>query len=261
MRYGQILNYIDTLNIQEGTSARAACPVCGGANTFSVTREYGRTLWQCFSASCPTKGVSSSNITEEGLLALIGIHEEHEYTFTVPEHFTTIIGKDKPMVYLADNGCIDAFNEHRADIRYDPRLDRVVFLVEREGIYYDASGRSMDRSMVPKWYRYGKSNVGFLCSGIPGISGKRCCVVEDCASACAVSCTMDGMALLGTNLLPDHVNELSQYDEVLIALDPDALDKGFKMQAELSSYVKCRTVITEDDPKYFKPERIKAMLA
>ena len=54
-------------------------------------------------------------------------------------------------------------------------------------------------------------------------------VVEDCASACSWYIHGVGVALLGTNLLTEHVDILKQYERVFVALDKDATDKAITM--------------------------------
>ena len=115
------------------------------------------------------------------------------------------------------------------------------------------------RDAKPKWYRYGKSQVPFVC-GTSDIAF----VVEDCASACSVSNKVTGMALLGTNLLNEHANRLSQYSKVYIALDKDATDKALDIVRRLHFLVPTKLAVlptdlknmTDDERDEFIDERI-----
>ena len=45
----------------DNTSVRLNCPLCAGRNTFTLTKQHGKLLWNCYKASCKTKG--GKNIT------------------------------------------------------------------------------------------------------------------------------------------------------------------------------------------------------
>jgi DNA primase len=137
----------------------------------------------------------------------------------------------------------DAYLSGRADIRYDFKRNRVVFLVKDGNKVVDAAGRSID-ARGPKWYRYGDSKRPFVC-GIDTCA----VVVEDCASACAVSNNATGVALLGTNLLSEHIDALKQYDRVFVALDKDATDKAIGMVRTLHTHVPTRLMVLRTDLK------------
>ena len=136
-----------------------------------------------------------------------------------------------------------AYLSGRADIRYDFKRNRVVFLVKDGNKVVDAAGRSID-ARGPKWYRYGDSKRPFVC-GIDTCA----VVVEDCASACAVSNNATGVALLGTNLLTEHIDVLKQYDRVFIGLDKDATDKAIGMVRTLHTHVPTRLMVLRTDLK------------
>ena len=74
-------------------------------------------------------------------------------------------------------------------------------------------------------------------------------VVEDCASACAVSNKVTGLALLGTNLLQEHVRVLQEYERVYIALDKDATDKALDMVRRLYFLVPTHLAVLQQDLK------------
>ena len=85
-------------------------------------------------------------------------------------------------------------------------------------------------------------------------------LVEDAASACAISPVATGIALLGTNLRDVNIQQLKKFKHIHICLDPDATRKSIWMQSHLSYYVSCGIVRLEDDLKYFKPEEIKKLV-
>jgi DNA primase len=138
----------------------------------------------------------------------------------------------------------DAYLSGRADIRYDFKRNRVVFLVKDGNKVVDAAGRSID-GRTPKWYRYGSSKSPF----VSGTNLSVACVVEDCASACSISGIVTGVGILGTNLLTEHIDVLKQYDRVFIALDKDATDKAIGMVRTLHTHVPTRLMVLRTDLK------------
>ena len=96
----------------------------------------------------------------------------------------------------------------RADIRYDFQRNRAVYLIKQGNKVVDAAGRSLD-DRTPKWYRYGSSKKPFICG-----NHTDAVLVEDCASASAISNIVTGVALLGTNLLQQHLESLSKYSRL-----------------------------------------------
>ena len=81
-------------------------------------------------------------------------------------------------------------------------------------------------------------------------------IVEDCASACAVSNILTGVAILGTSLKQSHKQSLKSYDKLYIALDRDATTKAFDIANELRSegFKNVKIKALKDDLKYFNTE-------
>ena len=138
---------------------------------------------------------------------------------------------------------------------YDPQQDRVVFMVKSDGIIHDAIGRSLKKDVKPKWYRYGKSNKLFMCG-----NHATAILVEDVASACAVSHVATGVALMGTHMKDADLSVLKQFKEVKICLDPDATRKSLDLQKYLSYIVKCSILRIDDDLKYYRAEEIRKLV-
>jgi hypothetical protein len=77
-------------------------------------------------------------------------------------------------------------------------------------------------------------------------------VVEDAISAAVVE-TLGGtgFALLGTQLLDEHIQMLRCYDRVIVALDPDAGEKTIRYKRELfSNGIDSYAMNLYDDLKY-----------
>lgn len=254
----KLLSFLETLN--SGDTYRGDCPECGGDNSFSAINEYGSVKYHCFRSSCPLSGSINKEMSYEDVCNALnddlrGEHDNVRRVYSIPDHFVSVAERSEVIEYLRKNNCLTAYYERRADVRYDPKQNRVVFLIKEDGVIYDAVGRSLVRGVSPKWYRYGVARRPFTCPSLHSDLGRRGCVVEDCASACAVSDYMDGIALLGTVLA--DINTFRQYDILYIALDKDASDKAFEMHRYLSFYCKdVKIVLLEKDLKYLKKEEI-----
>ena len=240
-----IKDYIYNLDIPLGTSKRLDCPVCGGNNTLSITQFSNCIKYYCFHASCSVAGVMKEGLGETSFTATndflnknnsVGLQLEKQNwrKHMFPVHFYN---------YLRDNNCTLALSKGLADIRYDWKRDRAVFLVKDGNKVVDAAGRSLD-GRNPKWYRYGTSQHPFIC----GYHG-AVVIVEDCASACAISNIVTGVALLGTNLLPQHLDVLRGYSNIFVALDKDATDKAIDMVRTLRSVAPTKMIILKHDLK------------
>jgi DNA primase len=141
-------------------------------------------------------------------------------------------------------------------LMYDVKEHRVVFPVVHEGRVVDANGRSLGKR-IPKWKRYGKSDLPFVAG-----HGKVAVVVEDCVSASVLDGEVYvGVAVLGTSLSESHKKYLSRFSTAIIALDPDALPKTMAFAKELRAYVNDVKVLRlEDDLKYKKRNDIENLI-
>tara|TARA_R110000868_G_scaffold76712_1_gene220370 strand:+ start:575 stop:1174 length:600 start_codon:yes stop_codon:yes gene_type:complete len=169
--------------------------------------------------------------------------EKSSEPFVMPEY---IVPYDKESYYDIPND----------NLMYDVKEHRVVFPVIHEGRVVDANGRSLGKR-IPKWKRYGKSDLPFVYG-----HGKVAVVVEDCVSASVVgSDVYVGVAVLGTSLTESHKKYLSRFSTAIIALDPDALPKIMSFAKELRAYVKdVRVLRLKDDLKYKKEDDIKNLM-
>ena len=175
----------------------------------------------------------------------------------IPANFISAHSNDRCIRYLELNNCLTAFTRDKVDIRYDPARDRIVFMIHNdEDKIIGGVGRALSSVALPKWYVYGSRNYPFICGG-----GDTAVVVEDCASACAVSNDFTGVALMGTSLPTEYISVLQKkFDNIIVALDRDATSKAFDIARELGYRSKTRVVILEDDLKYFKPDEIREIL-
>ncbi len=245
-----IKDYVADLSIAPEGQLRMDCPACGKKNTFSVSDTGGERLWFCFHADCGVRGRTGFRIRKDApyhpLLSKVKPNPRPEtYTgsFELPDTFVALSREHTAESYVKKVNAYPAYQEGRADIRYDFRMNRVVYLVKDGRKVIDAAGRTLT-NQKPKWWRYGKSGYPFVCG-----TGRVAILLEDCASACCVSHLFSGIALLGTNLLDSHLPILKRYDKVIVALDKDATSKGLQLVRKLQGHMPTSLLVLHKDFK------------
>ena len=235
--------YINELDLSIGESKRLNCPSCNGYKTFTVTNNMGQMLWNCYKSSCQLSGSKRVSLSASDIKKHRQDVEKGNEPFVMPEY---IVPYDKENYY----------DIPKDKLMYDVKEHRVVFPVIHEGRVVDANGRSLGKR-IPKWKRYGKSDLPFV-SG----HGKVAVVVEDCVSASVLDSEVYvGVAVLGTSLSESHKRYLSQFSTAIIALDPDALPKTMAFAKELRAYVNDVKVLRlQDDLKYKKKDDIENLI-
>ena len=240
-----IYNTISDIDIPNGSTKRMNCPKCNGYKTFTVTNNMGSLVWNCYKASCGTKGGTRVQLTTEDIRA--SLHDAEKFAdekFELPPY--VVNHTDSVYVKRFCDTWGLTFDTH--GLMYDVKEDRVVFPVLHNGRVVDAAGRSVLKRL-PKWKRYGKSTLPYSFG-----HGKVAVVVEDCVSAAVVGDdAFVGVAVLGTSLSEGHKRYLSQFSSAIIALDPDALPKTLAFAKELRGHVNTvRVLRLTDDLKYGK---------
>ena len=247
--------YVESLDIVPNTKYRSDCPVCAKKNTFSVTDNGLQRMWFCFHADCNVSGrtgvtlsrTSASTVFERS--AAVVSPSRASNTYEVPDTFVSVSRRVEAESYLRKVGAYDEYLSGAVDVRYDVRMKRVVFLICDGRKIVDAAWRSLD-GRTPNWYRYGSSKLPFVCG-----DGDDAILVEDCASACSTHGNGVGVALLGTNLLPEHIDVLKRYKRVFVALDKDATDKAIAMVRKLHAHVPTRLMVLHTDLKNMEKDR------
>ena len=248
-------SYVEELTLQPLGSLRLDCPVCQKKNTFSVRDTGYERMFNCFYANCDARGRTGKRLTTSNAKSVIQPPKPilkpkpKDVPFEIPDTFVPLTRNQKADDLVRNNHAYSAYLSNDAEIMYDIRQDRVVFLVKDDKQIVDAVGRSLT-NRKPKWYRYGKSNSGFhINSDVDSVF-----VVEDCPSACSVYGYISSIALLGTNLLQSHIDVLKQYKKVVVALDKDATSKAVELSRKISQFVKCSVAFLPEDLKNLKDE-------
>ena len=134
--------------------------------------------------------------------------------FIIPKSFVSILSEKKCQEYLEKNNCLQAKEKAKASFMYDVKQHRIVFLIKEKEKVIGAIGRGLNSQIYPKWYIYGEKSYPFICG-----EGKVGVLVEDCASACAVSGVYAGIALMGTSLPDSYIpilqKELNPFRRIL----------------------------------------------
>ena len=242
-------DYVEGLSIAPEGRLRMDCPACGKKNTFSVSDTGGERLWYCFHADCNARGRTGFRVRKDApyhplLKKIQSVREpDVDQAFELPETFVAISREPAAESYVKRVSAYDAYLAGRVDIRYDFRMNRVVYLIKDGRNTVDAAGRSL-ANIKPKWWRYGKSGNPFVCG-----ASRIGVILEDCASACSVSNILSGIALLGTNLQDSHLPFLRRYDRLLVALDKDATQKAFQLVRQLQAHRPTSLVVLNKDVK------------
>jgi len=241
-----MLKILNDIDVGIGETVRTNCPVCKGYNTFTITNDMGKLMWNCYKASCTVKGNEKTRLSVEQ----INKKKEQQKEFVMPEYIVPHRNRGHVLDFLHRWAIIYA----QVDILYDVREDRVVFPVMNDGVFVDATGRALAEWRQPKWKRYGFSPFPYR-YGI----GDVAVVVEDCVSAVVAGNVNGfvGVALLGTTLLEQHKQILSQFSTVLVALDPDALTKAVKMTQDIPN---SKLLRLNNDLKYQRKDDIDMMI-
>lgn len=251
-----IAEHINDLDLTEGETHRGNCPVCHGRNTFTVTNDNGNVLYNCYKAGCNIGGSHHINMSAYKVKTLLsqGLSMDNYEDvlldrFDLPPYLTQMKQDNANVRNFMTKWHINPDN-----VLYDVRQDRVVFPVHTpEHVLVDAVGRSLD-GRNPKWLRYASSPVPYTHG-----KGTHAVIVEDAISAYVLAehfPKLIGVALLGTQLTDFHKWFISHfYNQVTVALDPDARDKTLKITKELSFYVPdVKALNITDDLKYMKEE-------
>jgi hypothetical protein len=246
------------LKVQNNTTLRTDCPFCRGSHSFSITKTHNVIKYHCFRVSC-NPGERSGVIetapdktsVEERLRLMTFLNDSKSHLdFTLPDYVIKGLGSKKCVEYLEKNNAIEAYNKGLYSVAYDPKEDRILFLLkDHDSRLAGAVGRTLTYGF-PKTLIYPNSRP------VPFIAGNSqvAVIVEDCASAAAIAAIDDytGFALLGTFLKKDYFPYLDNYKTYIVALDPDAKKKSLDIAYQLS-YLGRRV------KKWFIPRDLKNM--
>jgi len=234
---------------------RGDCPFCGGRNTFTATQETGRLQYNCYKLGCTVGGIFDTDMTASEIMRHMRPAQELDVydpiTMEIPEYVVEPGLEHKKFHRFVKRWALPAYS-----LMYDVKDERVVFPIHYKGRMIDAVGRAVG-DKLPKWYRY-TGAADYFVTG----SGTTIIVVEDVISAIVATLEVPhcaSMAILGTSLSDKHIAKLGEYDRVIVALDPDALQKTIQFRREIESWtgVDTHALKLDDDIKYRVQEDIE----
>lgn len=231
--------------VKYGETIRVNCYLCGGYHSLSITKKDGHTLWHCFKAKCSATGRHPLILTHDELVSTVSKQHTARNAlepflnvvspFRLPTYWIEGIASKKCFQTLLNGNAWESYQKGLYRTAYDPRQDRLVFLVRNHaGTIVGAIGKSLS-GQKPKVYNYPESaNIPFMCG-----KGKTAVLVEDCLSACSIGRLEEytGIALLGTEIKKEYLYTiLLEFKEIVVALDKDALHKSLKVRNIVNQY-------------------------
>ena len=252
--YKEQVSVVQKIKLAEGQHLTTTCPFCGGRNKFTLDRFDGVLVWNCFRASCNAKGSLRGRRDITALKNYVsGTPTQRSVKKINPlPAMTTSVCKHTPSIdYLKSVNSWDAYESGLIKVRYLPTENRVLFYTN-DGT--GAVGRALD-SRLPKWWKYGETSLGISVG-----SGEHAVLVEDVASACAVSrlSGVVGFALLGTNITTGIKAQLVKYNKTTLVLDNDASNKAVYLIRKHNRVSHLR--LTEKDLKCLTPKQIEDVI-
>lgn len=256
MRYN-INDFLSTLTFSPNGNHRGNCPHCNANDkSFTATRRDGVIVYNCYHNSCGLHGKKQQQYTLKDVETFWGkAGVDTKAKFSIPDYFIPAEANERAVKYLYKYNCMAAVTSGKTEVFYDPKLDRVVFTIKDGGKIVDATGRALD-NQKPKWYKYGSGGTPFIAH----LSFDLVCVVEDAASACAVSEVCSGLALGGTSLQLDFTSAIVAYKKIIVALDNDASLKALGFVKKLGFFRPTSFLHLKDDLKYMNKNEIAQLL-
>ena len=166
MNYKQQLAVVQGLFIPPDTQIRLDCPFCKNKNTLSVDTQNNSINWYCFHSTCKAKGKHDGEKNMQYVSNTFKkINKDISQEFFLPDSFNIVSTNKNAQMYLHKNNCWEAWSWGRADIKYDVKQDRVVFLVRDRNTnkIVGAVGRGLNKNVYPKWFMYDNKDVPFKC--------------------------------------------------------------------------------------------------
>jgi len=248
------------IDVAEGQTKRMNCPSCSGTNTFTISKQMGVVVYNCYKLGCTARGMSTVGMSAmEIKAALDRMKDTVEITTekdTPTMELPVTLGYDLSAQAVVK--FISKWDIAGVPLMYDLMQHRVVFpIMSGKGRLIDANGRTL-RGDVPKWYRY-TGNANYYDYG----KGSVAVVLEDCISAAVVGKHIPGavgVAILGTSINMKHIDYLKKFDKVVVALDPDAWYKTLQYVQMLKSHsINATAMKVRDDLKYMVIEDIEEL--
>jgi len=254
--------------LRPGETCRLVCPECNDPErSLAITRrEFHEAAYVCFRNSCGIKGY---------VYVQPGAAAPEPHTLPKPEGFSGFSGTLWGLQWTRALALAERFDlevedipGHILDAGY-PWLALPIRDAERTLTAYQLRWSWLEPNPpIPKTKLFLEGSRRTLAWYPPRAAWKpeRVLLVEDCMSALRASRHADitAAALLGTQLTAAHVQELHAAGtaHVVLALDPDALEKAFELAKQWGpAFRSFRVLAIEDDIKDLPLAKLKRLLA
>jgi len=249
------ISIIKAITLKDGDSKTLDCPFCGGRKKFTISKIDGRTVWNCYRASCTVRGAYNTGRSLAAIKNRLNSTEKRtvKRTNPIPSILSDVDNHPTAVKYLETVNAYEAYKNKLIDIKYAPAHNRVLYLnADKTG----AVGRALD-NRKPKWMTFGDTEYGISVG-----TGSHAILVEDVASACSVSriTGLTGYALLGTNITTPIKSNLKQFTKCTIVLDLDASSKAISLAKSIQYITEVNVRLTREDLKCLTGDQIKAVL-
>ena len=250
---------LNDIDVAEGHSKRMDCPKCKSKNTFTVSKQQGVLVYNCYKLGCGLRGASTVGMSAAEIkLTLERLRKRYEEKVVDEPTMTLPVTLTYDITGSAMQHFINKWKLQGVPLLYDIAMHRAVFPIQgKRGNIIDAAGRTL-RGDVPKWYRY-SGDADFYRYG----TGDTAVVVEDCISAAFIGKNIKdatGVAILGTSMNMAHINHLKKYERVVVALDPDAWSKTLQFVKMIKGHsIKATAFKLSDDIKYGNDSDVESL--
>lgn len=251
--------YAESITPEDDTY-RGNCPFCGGRGTWTSTNDGGTLKYNCYKLGCDVGGVFDVDMSADQVkkrlypeLNVVQLREPE--TMEIPAYLVHPTREHEKFQRFVLRWGVFGYR----GLMYDVRQERVVFPILYKGRIIDAVGRAVGVRKQPKWFRYTGQADYFTCG-----SGPVLLMVEDVISAIVATQYLPhvtAMAILGTSINAKHLSKAGEYSKIVIALDPDAIQKTIEYRREVQAWTGLPTYAMKlsDDIKYRRPDDIKKL--
>ena len=231
---------------------RGDCPFCKGKNTFTASCELGVLQYNCYKLGCDVGGRFDTDMTAAEIRRHMRPAQEEQ-----PKEIETMELPAQLVIPTPQHIKHNRFLRRWGIVGgtyYDVQQERVVFPIYHKGRMIDAVGRAVGVRKQPKWYRY-TGAAHYYTIG----DGDTMLIVEDVISAIVAYQELSNvtcMAILGTTMNHKHFEKIGEYNQSVIALDPDAVGKTIEYRREIELWTgkQAKALSLSDDIKYRMPE-------
>ena len=254
------LEYIkmEAIALDVGQTTEVECCFCGSADKkLSITRKEDGIVYNCWRASCSGRGFIGS---------MHSACNKGEIKQFIPKYFINATGlpSDKMLNRLYQRYTL---KESTLTANGVKEAGGEVLVMPLFSSYGERFG------VTTKQWNGGKKAMHFIEKKAPMIHytvttlyGPKVVLVEDVLSAMRVTqlgTEWVGVALLGTDMNDEKVRDLKVYGAkgIIIALDPDATGKAYKIKKKYGLFFNSfKVAVMRDDPKDITPEELRTDL-